>query len=328
MSEIPVHRRQAYEPHSYDATTAVPSLLKRVSWGAIFAGGMTATAVILLFGLLGSAIGFTSINPATEADPLGGMGTGTVIWYVVSSLIALFVGGFVAARLAGFPARMTAILHGLTVWALATLLTAYIAASAIGGVINTATSAVGSIASTAASVAGSAASNVNVPSGEAQGAADRARSEAVQIAQSAGLDQSDVNAAEDVLANSAKDMIRSPGDLGADFNQMIDRMFTGPNAVLSDSEQSALTAEIANRLGVSEAEAQQIASRWQQEAGQTADTLKSQAASAAGSALDALALAAWAAFFASLAGLIAAMIGAAIGAPKEPWMEVHHDEHD
>ncbi|MCL5237856.1 MAG: hypothetical protein M1353_08420 [Nitrospirae bacterium] len=86
--------------------------LKRISWGAIFAGTIVALVIELTLSLLGMGIGLGVVNPATETNPLGGVGTGAGIWLAVSTLISLFAGGWVASRLAGFPRSSTGILHG------------------------------------------------------------------------------------------------------------------------------------------------------------------------------------------------------------------------
>ena len=325
MADIPVEHRR-YEPASYDVATTVPSLLKRVSWGAIFAGAIVGLGILILLGLLGSAIGIGAIDPGQEADPLGGLGTGTAIWWVISSLIALFIGGYVAGKLAGFPSRSTAMMHGLTVWALVTFLTLWLASSVIGSVVNTAASALTSATRAVASAAASATSNI--PAGEAQQMANEARNEALQVARDAGLGQQQVDEAGQVLENTAQDILRSPGDLGADLNNMIDELFRGEGAVVSPAERDRLARTIAGRLGVSEAEAEQIADRWVNETRVAADQVTNQVETGIGNAADTLSAIAWGAFFTSLAALLAGIFGAAAGAPKEPYMNVHHRVDD
>ena len=328
MADIPVeHRRYGYEPATYDVATTAPSLLKRISWGAIFAGTAVALGILILMGLLGSAIGIGAIDPGEEANPLAGLDTGAAIWWVISSLVALFVGGRVAGQLAGFPSRTTAMLHGLTVWALTTFVTAWIATSAVSSVVNTATSAVATAAQGIASAAGAVAPNA-IPADAARAAAQDAKQEAVAVANEAGLEQREVDQAGAVLQETARDILTSPGDLGADLNNMMDQLFRGEGAVVSPQERDRLVAALAQRLGVSEAEAQRIADRWITETRQTADSLTNRVETTAGNAADALSAAAWAAFFTSLAALLAGIFGAASGAPKEPYLSVHHRVDD
>ena len=75
--------------------------LKRISWSAVFAGVIAALIIHILLGILGTAIGATTIDPQQEQNPLQHLGTGALIWTGVSMLIAMGVGSYVAGRLAG-----------------------------------------------------------------------------------------------------------------------------------------------------------------------------------------------------------------------------------
>ncbi|MGH8502507.1 MAG: hypothetical protein ACREVE_08530 [Gammaproteobacteria bacterium] len=116
----------AYAGDHYDA-------VRRVSWGAIIAGTLVALVVQVLLTLLGLSIGLGVMDP--NAETMADLGIGAAVWMVVSTLVSLFFGGFVAGRLAGIPARPDGFLNGLVVWALATLLTLYLATSAVSGAI-------------------------------------------------------------------------------------------------------------------------------------------------------------------------------------------------
>src|SRR5256714_12650325 len=87
----------------------------RISWGAIFAGAIIALATQLLLTLIGTAVGLATLNPATGQNPSSTtLGIGAVIWLVISSLLSLFLGGYVAGRLGG---TFNGWLHGLATWA-------------------------------------------------------------------------------------------------------------------------------------------------------------------------------------------------------------------
>lgn len=135
--------------------------LKRTSWGAIFVGVVHVLAIMLTLGLLGAAIGLATIDPVTEQDPAWGLGTGAMIWWFLTGIIAIFIGAYVAASLTGIPKRSTGVWHGLTVWGFSVLLLLFLAgnmfATAIGGAFS-ALRATANIASQGA-VAAAAASN-------------------------------------------------------------------------------------------------------------------------------------------------------------------------
>lgn len=110
--------------------------ISRISWGAILAGAITAVVVAFLLNLLGLGIGLTTIDPMTEAKPLDGLGTGTLIWWGISNLAALFIGGMVAGRMCGLPMNSDGGLHGFLAWALYLILSLYLVSSTVGGIFN------------------------------------------------------------------------------------------------------------------------------------------------------------------------------------------------
>ncbi|MBC7945642.1 MAG: hypothetical protein H7X91_10360 [Burkholderiales bacterium] len=69
---------------------------------------------------------------------------------VVSSLIALFIGGWVVSHLAGIPRQIDGMLHGLLTWGLSTLVILYPLGTAIGSVLGGAFNLAGGVVSGAA----------------------------------------------------------------------------------------------------------------------------------------------------------------------------------
>ena len=138
--------------------------LRRVSWGSIIGGVVSALAVSLLMSLLGTAIGFGMTDPMSS-DPVGGVGTTFGIWSAISLLVSLAVGGFIAGRLAGY----AGCIHGFLVWSTSLIINAILSAMAISGAAHMA----GSIIGTAASATGSAISGAgNMAGGLANGIGD------------------------------------------------------------------------------------------------------------------------------------------------------------
>lgn len=131
-----------------------------LSWGAVIAGVVTFLAVFLVFSLITSAIGFGMLSP-TSRNPFEGVGTGVAVWTVITFIISLFCGGFVA----GLAARKTGMLHGFLTWALSLLLvfifltsTAMSAVKVTGQAVGAVGSAVGSATGSVAGAAGDAIS--------------------------------------------------------------------------------------------------------------------------------------------------------------------------
>ena len=122
----------------------------RISWSAIFGGVILAIAVQLLLTLLGAGIGLGTVDTHAGTTPnASSLGIGAGIWWVISSCIALGVGGFVAAWLAGIELRFDGVLHGLITWGIATLVTVYLLSSALGSIVGGGFSALGGVASAA-----------------------------------------------------------------------------------------------------------------------------------------------------------------------------------
>lgn len=134
--------------------------VSHVSWGSIFAGTVIALIIQVTLVMLGLAIGFGTIRPAAEGGALSGLGIGAAVWWILSSIIALFVGGWVSSRLAGLQRVFDGALHGLATWALVTLMTIYLLTSGIGFVVGGAfgvvKDAIGVSAQAAASAIGGA----------------------------------------------------------------------------------------------------------------------------------------------------------------------------
>jgi hypothetical protein len=84
----------------------------RVSWGALLAGAMVAIAVLVLLTVLGAACELSVYNRSSARQ----LEVGGAIWAVVSTLIALFVGGYVTSQLAVGENRTEAAIYGVILW--------------------------------------------------------------------------------------------------------------------------------------------------------------------------------------------------------------------
>ena len=164
-SDTPRSRGDRDAPHLSPATPAEDArtiMLNRISWGAVFAGVVVALVTQLILNMIGVGVGAATLDPGTGENPAAStFSIGAAIWWTVSGIIAAFAGGFAAGRLAGKPKESTAGWHGLTAWALTTLLVFYLLTTTvgalIGGVFSTVSGAVGGLGRTAATAAETAA---------------------------------------------------------------------------------------------------------------------------------------------------------------------------
>lgn len=118
----------------------------RVRWGPIIGGIVVALATQLILSALGAAIGATFLSgsgaPRSNAP---GVGTGVGIWSIISLLISLFLGSWVAARACGPMNRNTALLNGAILWATTLALSAWLLASGVTGAFGIAASNAGEV---------------------------------------------------------------------------------------------------------------------------------------------------------------------------------------
>lgn len=90
----------------------------RLSWNAIFAGWLVATAVAGLLYIAGMALGFSAFDPYATDGALKGIGVGTAIWLISTWAAGLFVGGLFASWFDGRSDQTVGVMHGIAVWGL------------------------------------------------------------------------------------------------------------------------------------------------------------------------------------------------------------------
>jgi hypothetical protein len=165
--DTPRNRGDTDAPHMSPATPAEDArtiMLNKVSWGAVLAGVVVALVTQLVLNLLGIGIGAATLDPAAgagENPSVTSFSIGAGVWFALSGILASLAGGYAAGRLAGKPKESTAGWHGLTAWALTTLVIFYLLTSTIGGILGgayrTVTGALGNVAQTVGSTAQTAA---------------------------------------------------------------------------------------------------------------------------------------------------------------------------
>jgi hypothetical protein len=154
------------------AGTTIESSDSAVSWGAIIAGAVAASAITVVLSLLGSGIGLSMASPfSSEGASLTTFAITTAIWLIIVQWASAGFGGYIAGRLR---TKWTGVnrdevffrdtAHGVLAWALATLIVAGALGSAISatvgaGVQATATVTAGATAAGAAAASSDAGSN-------------------------------------------------------------------------------------------------------------------------------------------------------------------------
>jgi hypothetical protein len=138
---IMVERSRLGEPAASVETTTIGAR-PYVDWGAIIAGAILASAIAFVLLTFGSAIGLTVTSPFKgEGLPGTALAVAIALWVLAVEIFSFIAGAYLAGRLrrripdaTESEAEMRDAWHGLLVWALGTLIGAYLAASALSGV--------------------------------------------------------------------------------------------------------------------------------------------------------------------------------------------------
>jgi len=90
-----------------------------VNWSAIWVGTLAAMTALLLFGLIGVAVGAHVSDPQNRWVDLKKVQIGALIFSVCSAFFSFVIGGWVSGKVAGILRSEPGILHGAIVWLVA-----------------------------------------------------------------------------------------------------------------------------------------------------------------------------------------------------------------
>lgn len=317
-----------------------------LSWGSIFAGVVTFIALFMTFSLIGSAIGFGMVEP-TSNNPLDGVGTGLMIWTVVTLILSLFGAGFVS----GVAARRVGLVHGFLTWATSMIVTivmlSYVtigAFSVVGSLLGNIASAVGSgvgnVASGTADVASKAFDEITGNMGDIN--TDQLETDVRDVLKDTDVPELQPNYLQDQVSDATSDITDAGKKIATDPNkadEIIDDLSTklkdratkisdsvdeeaisnavAKNTDLNQQEAQEATQNIVNGLQKASDEAQQQIETAQQnleQAKQDIDQAVKDAHKKADEISDATAKASIWGFIAMVLGLVLTSIGGMVGA--------------
>ncbi len=283
---------RAIETDTGPPADILPMATRRVSWGAVFAGVVMVLAIQLLLSMLGLGIGLSTISPASGDTPnASSLGIGAGVWWAITYLVALFAGGYVAARLAAAVARLDGALHGLLTWSFTLLVTFYLLSTAVGSVIGGAFSAVGGTLSAAGQTVKEAAAGVT----------------------------------PDMIQQKAKDLLNAqptnadPKNLSAEQAQqqiaaVLPKLVAGGDQAKQAHDR--ITAIMAAQLNITPDEASQRLDKLQGQVAQTTNQVTDKAKQVADKTASGLSEASLIAFVALLLGAAASAFGGHLGARR------------
>lgn len=315
--------------------------VSRASWSAIFTGAVIAIALMIMLAMLGVGLGASTIDPLSNEGSAAGKGIGSAIYFVISQLLALGAGGYVASKMGGVPRLIPSAIHGSAVWAVATIGMVWIASSAAGTLIGGSASIIGSTASGLAKT-GSAAipDDLEVPdlsfsaislddfpkpvrqAMRERGITEENFKDKARTAFQTVIDEGERARAKSALTTALKAALSNPSDISAHFDRLTNTL-SGPGGIFTEENKRQSLQVMQQQFGVSEQEAQAAydgaVARYNkavQGAQKAVAEVKQESLEAADRAARAISQAGFAAFFASLLGLLAAAGAAIVGRPN------------
>lgn len=166
-------------------TPAVPGARAYVDWGAILGGAFVAAALSTVMTSFGAAIGLSLTSPVPgKGVSMTTMAITTGLWVLWIAVFSFAAGGYLTGRLrrrtfdgTEHESNIRDGAHGAVVWALGTLLVAFLATSTLGSIAGTAAKAVGNatggvlteVAKAGADPLASAADRLMQPAAQQQG---------------------------------------------------------------------------------------------------------------------------------------------------------------
>jgi hypothetical protein len=306
--------------------------LKRISWAAVFAGVIMAVVVQLVLSLLGAGIGMSTIDPLRFSSPdVSTFGMSAGIWWAVSSVIALYIGGWVAAHLSGTPEKTNAILHGLLTWGLATLVSVYLLTSAIGSIVRGGANVVGAAATATATGAAAAAGPLTdmakqkldesgvMSNGSLNNIGDQVKQLLAQTGKSElqpGALTQQATQAGNQLENTAQNAGQTAAPAGDQLQVVLKRIMESGKNTVDQVDRDAAVNVVMNQANISRPEAEQRVDGWiktYQEAKVAFEEQKAKAEQKAREVADATAKATSRAALGSVVALLLGAIAAALG---------------
>jgi hypothetical protein len=280
----------------------------RISWGAVIAGAIVAAATSLLLSLLGAAFGGGSVGDlqAAARGEANAAGTGVAIWAIIDLFLSMLFGGYVASRLSGTHSHLDGELHGITMWALATLLAALGAARFAGAI--------------AGAIAGPGLNNIG------PAILGPTASESVQAVVPEANPQRLIDRFEASLGRSGNPTTMTHDQIGAEMRSLLGGHDFLTAGGLSDADRTRLIALVAAQFGLTTDEATQRVARMESDAKATFAATDARVRDLADKAAQGVTSGARALFTSLVFGLLGALIGAWLGTRHKRVLHPHETQ--
>jgi hypothetical protein len=295
----------------------------RVRWGAVFSGFVVGFSVQLALTLLGLAIGAWSVD-LRDANSSGGIPIGTGIWTAISMLIAAFTGGYVTAYMSGSGVRRDGVLHGVVVWGLTWLISAWLTTTAMAALAGGIFTVFGEGLKAMGSGVGTAVGKVAEKGGQIDLSQlglskEKLRSQIQSTLQATGKPELQPEAVKKDAQRTA-----SQAQQGQSLQQVSDTAMNEVYEKLAALDEQAAINVLVNKVGLSETQAREVigsVTGGMAKLREKAEALKERSIDAANTAIKRTGTAAWWLFVLAILTLGTTMFGAAVGTASEGRLE-------
>lgn len=301
---------------------------KAISWRAIFGGLITVFAILIVLNLIGLAIGLSSIDPTEEGNAFSGIGIGAVIWWILSNIIALFVGARVAARAGVSFSTKGGIMQGFLTWALYCIFSYLVILSAVGNII----SGVGNIITETATATGKAIVNQvsqDNTDGLQTGSINWQQAKAefyslLEDTEKKALDPDQLESQAESVVTEAEEQAKQAAKNPMTADKEVDDLFDNAEKEFANSieaiDREALVNVMMNRSDLSREEAGKVVDNYIEtyntvvdEAGAYVESAKTEIVEQTEEAAEAVSKAAWYLSITLILGIITALFGGYTG---------------
>lgn len=289
---------QPATPYPGSAVRPYDSPRSAVSWAAVIAGAVIAAALSAMLIMGGSGLGFLAMSPWQQEGASGAtLAIGSVIWLLVTQIIAYGIAGYVAGRLrtkwtdaAADEIYFRDTAHGFLVWALSAVVGFVLVASSVSSVVS-------GTAKAGANLAGAGAGAATAVAGAA--------------AQNSEGDFSLDYFTDALLRPDNPSTATTEGDARSELSRILAKSLA--EGEISDEDRSYAAKLIAQRAGIDEAAAEQRLTQIEERAQKTIDDAEQTAREAADAARKAAAIFSLWAFASLLIGAFVASFAATMG---------------
>ncbi|HEX5221721.1 MAG TPA: hypothetical protein VFZ59_19305 [Verrucomicrobiae bacterium] len=291
-------------------TRPVAAVVRRISWGAVFAGLAVVMVTQLTLGILGIGIGLGVVN-LQDDQPDQALQIGALVWFLFTALLSLFLGGHVAARLAGVPRREDSCWHGILTWSAQTIATVLLLTTAVGGALG------GMMGLLGQGLSGGGQGLAAIVSKEGMGGVGQA---VEQITGQDGVNWDTIKEdAKSLTANTNQMAEGEPAATSQEVQRALGRMFNRSGEQVNPNDREALIGAVQRYTGMPREEAAQKVASWEQmyqEARSKVQETKEEAKEVAGTAAKGISKVALWTFVTLVFGAAAAALGGLSGRPK------------